>query len=182
MLTTNLNNLLYILTIAGQIFVILGVIYLFFFRNSQKFIFQKVHGTLVNFLTKNAIFLAFVVALVAMSGSLYYSEIAGYRPCDLCWFQRIFMYPQVFLLGLAWLKKQNYIIDYSLFLIGIGTIISIYHNYIYYSAQTSSFCSITTPCTQSFLTGYGYITIPLMSLTAFLMIAVLLINKRLKLS
>jgi len=120
------------------------------------------------------------VALVSTLSSLYYSEIAHFIPCDLCWFQRIFMYPLVIMLGLAIIKKKDEIIDYSLGLVAVGTLISLYHNYIYYSAETTNFCSIVAPCTQKYITSFGYISIPLMALTAFLMIALLLINKKIK--
>jgi disulfide bond formation protein DsbB len=120
--------------------------------------------------------LAFAVALVAASGSLYLSEIAGFQPCDLCWFQRIFMYPQAILLGLALLKRENTIIDYCLALLGIGLVISLYHNYIVYQAVTATFCSAAgeVSCTQQYIVEYGYITIPMMALTAFVTIIALL--------
>ena len=164
------NNLIFVLTVLGQIFIVAAIIYLIFFR--------KIKNKLINFLTKNTIALAFLVALFSTSASLYYSGIAGFIPCDLCWLQRIFLFPLVIILGLAWLKKKDEAIDYSLALISIGTIISVYHNYIYYTAVSSTFCSITSPCTQVYVTGYNYLSLPLMSLTAFLMIGLLLLNKK----
>jgi len=165
------NNLIFVLTILGQVFIVVTIIYLIFFR--------KIKNKLINFLTKRAIPLTFLIALFSTSASLYYSEIARFIPCDLCWLQRIFLFPLVIILGLAWLKNKDEIIDYSLALIGVGTIISIYHNYIYYLTVPSTFCSITSPCTQVYVTGFNYISIPLMSLTAFLMIGLLLLNKKL---
>ena len=170
MLIAQVDNLIYTLVALGQIFIITFLIYLLFFR--------KYKNKLSYFITNNAIPLALLIAIVATFGSLYYSEIANFKPCDLCWFQRIFMYPQVILLSIAWFKKETHIIDYSLGLIGFGTIIAIYHNYIYYVAQTTPFCSISTPCTQTYVTGFSYITIPIMALTAFIMLALLLINKK----
>ncbi|NTU98928.1 disulfide bond formation protein B [Candidatus Falkowbacteria bacterium] len=125
--------------------------------------------------------LAFLVALVSMLGSLYLSEIAGFAPCDLCWYQRIFMYPQVFLLGLAWYRKEHVIINYSLLLAAIGFAISIYHNYIVYQALTQTFCSLDAKvsCTEKYITVYGYISIPLMALTGFATILILLYGKKL---
>jgi len=167
-----LNNFLSVFVVLGQIFVVVAFIYLLFFR--------KYHNQVTKLITKNAIIFAFVVALVSTLSSLYYSEIAHFIPCDLCWFQRIFMYPLVIMLGLAIIKKKDEIIDYSLGLVAVGTLISLYHNYIYYSAETTNFCSIVAPCTQKYITSFGYISIPLMALTAFLMIALLLINKKIK--
>ena len=166
-----MNFLLSGLVILAQIFALGMIVHFLFCRSCEnkaaKFVFER------------ALALAFAVALTATLGSLYYSEIAKFAPCDLCWFQRIFMYPQVVLLGLALWKKENHIIDYSLALIFIGTLISLYHNYIYYTAQQSSFCSITS-CTQRYVAGFGFVTIPLMALTGFFVIGLLLLYKKLK--
>jgi Disulfide bond formation protein DsbB len=166
-----INFLLAILTALGQVFILLGIVYLIFFRKTQNF--------LIKFISKNGIALAFFVAVGAVAGSLYYSEIVGLVPCDLCWFQRIFIYPQVILLGLAWWKKDDNIIPYSFSLLGIGTLFSLYHNYIYYGAQpVVDFCSIVSPCTARYIVGLGYVSIPLMALTGFLLMALLLVFKK----
>ncbi len=170
MLLSSINNLLSFLTIFGQVFVLLALIYLLFYRQTKL--------KSVKYIIKNAIPLAWVIAFLATASSLYYSEIAGFAPCDLCWFQRIFMYPQVVLLGLAWIRKEVVIIYYSLSLLAIGIIFSVYHNYIYYTAQPSGFCSIVSPCTQSYVVGFSYNSIPLMAITAFAMVIVLLLLKR----
>jgi disulfide bond formation protein DsbB len=165
-----MNFVIAICTLLGQIFIFAGIIYLLFFRKAQNF--------LIKFISDNAIALAFFVAVAAVAGSLYYSEIVGLVPCDLCWFQRIFIYPQVVLLGMAWWKKDDKIIPYSLALTGIGIAFSLYHNYIYYGAQpVVNFCSIVSPCTARYIVGLGYITIPLMALTGFLIIFILLLNR-----
>lgn len=123
--------------------------------------------------------LSFIVALVAVAGSLYYSEIAALPPCKLCWFQRIFIYPLLFLYGLALKKKDEKIADYGLVLSGIGTLIALYHYTIQISETvkeaTSDLvpCSIvgmTPSCSSYFFLEFGYITIPMMSLTAALMV------------
>ena len=123
---------------------------------------------------------AFAMVLAATSGSLYLSEIAGFRPCDLCWYQRIFMYPQVALLGLAWLRREDAIIDYCLALLGMGLAVSLYHNYIVYQAVTATFCAADgkVSCTQQYIVEFGYVTIPMMALTAFAAaLALLLLRK-----
>jgi disulfide bond formation protein DsbB len=165
-----INSFLSILALLGQILIIALLIFLLFFRKYQS--------QLTRLITNSFIPLAFVVALLATSGSLYYSEIAKFQPCELCWFQRIFIYPQVILLGIAWLKKEKYILDYSLTMIAIGIVISLYHNYIYYTAQPSGFCSIVAPCTQQYIVGLGYITIPLLALTSLVLMGLLLLNKK----
>lgn len=164
------NALLAVLVILGQIFIICAIFYLL--------LFKKYKNRVIKFILKNSLPLALLVSFLATFGSLYYSEVAGFTPCDLCWFQRIFMYPQVILLGLAWLKKEKSVIDYSLVLIFIGSLISLYHNYIYYTAQSSTFCSIVSPCTQPYVVGFSYISIPLLALSAFLIIGLLLIGQK----
>ena len=164
------NIILSILALFGQISIIVLILYLFFG--------QKYQPRLVKAIINNLIPLAFIVALVATSGSLYYSEIAKFTPCELCWFQRIFIYPQVILLGLAWLKKEQHILDYSLVMIVVGIIISLYHNYIYFTAKPSGFCSIVAPCTQQYIVGFNYITIPLLALTSLVLIGLLLLSKK----
>jgi len=134
------------------------------------------------FLRNYGIYLAWLVALVATAGSLYLSEVLHYEPCRLCWFQRIFMYPQVILLGIAAYKNDRQIIPYVLPLSVIGVFISIYH----YSEQKSPGlakllpCKIGVPCNVDYL-GHGwlgFITIPFMALVAFVLIVMFLLAAR----
>lgn len=130
------------------------------------------------FLDRYGLLLAFIVALVATSGSLYYSEVALYPPCKLCWFQRIFMYPQVILLGMSLYRKEKSIIPYSIGLSIVGGLIAAYHYYMQVSPSSvfipCSTVGISVSCTAREFTHLGYITIPMMSLTAFLLIIALL--------
>ena len=112
---------------------------------------------------------AWAVALVATLGSLYFSEIADFIPCRLCWFQRIAMYPLAVLLLLAALRKDTrggaiYAIPLSL--AGMG--VAIYHIYIEYhpEAETAG-CKIGAPCSVKWIEELGYVTIPVLALTAF---------------
>lgn len=160
-----------LLVIIAQVSLVL-ILAAAIFRNK----FSRLYAALVNW----SLPLAFVVALVATLGSLYLSLIAGFQPCDLCWYQRIFMYPQVILLGLSLLKREAVVVDYCLTLLGVGTAISLYHNYIVYRAVTATFCSAVgeVSCTQQYIIEFGFVTIPVMALTAFLTIfALLLLHK-----
>ncbi len=131
---------------------------------------------------ENLLFTAWAASFTAMLGSLYFSEIAGYEPCELCWYQRIFMYPLAFLLGIAVARKETSAAVYSLVLSGIGGFISLYH----YGIQKIGFLSDTAPacgrvpCTGMYINWFGFITIPFLALTAFAIIftASLLILKR----
>lgn len=131
---------------------------------------------------KDAISLAFIVALTAMLGSLFFSDVAGFDPCVLCWYQRIFMYPNVVLLGLAVRKKSDEIIDYVLWLTGPGALLAFYHYTQQMSTNLLLPCKIvgySSSCSERFFTHFGYITIPLMSATAFAMIFLLLLIRKL---
>jgi disulfide bond formation protein DsbB len=165
MLVPIVRQTLSVLTVAAQIFLLLNLIYFFFFPKAKA-------SPWAGFLAKNVLASSFLVALVATAGSLFFSEAAGYEPCELCWFQRIFMYPQVFLFSLAWARKDNKIIDYGIALAGIGGLISLYHNYVYYTAKVADFCglSVGASCAIRYFTQFGYVTIPLMALTAFILL------------
>ncbi|MCX6721620.1 MAG: disulfide bond formation protein B [Candidatus Staskawiczbacteria bacterium] len=169
MLLEIINKVLATGAIISQIFIVLALIYILLPYKQQK---------ISEFFSGNGIKLAFVCACLATAGSLFYSNYAGFEPCPLCWFQRIFMYPQVILLGLALFKKDKNIIDYSLALSIIGVVISIYHNYIVINGLHSTVCTISEPCTINYVLEFGYITIPAMALTAFLLIILLLMSQK----
>ena len=164
------NGIISFFVLIGQLVIAVLIFYFVFLKKKELKLFK--------FVSRSTIPLAFFVALAATSGSLYYSVIANFTPCELCWFQRIFIYPQVILLGLAWLKKDKHIFDYSLVLIGIGILISLYHNYIYYTVQPSNVCSIVAPCTQQYILGFNYISLPLSALTALILMGLLLLSNR----
>lgn len=126
------------------------------------------------------ILFAFIVSLAATGGSLFLSEVMGYIPCELCWYQRIFMYPLVILLGRAAIREDRNIIGYALPLSIIGGLISAYH-YAHQKVPALSdigSCKAGIPCNTDYLDWFGVITIPLMALTAFILITVFLLLSR----
>lgn len=123
-------------------------------------------------ISKRTILLVFIVSLVATLGSLFYSEIAGYEPCKLCWYQRIFMYPIVLIGAAGILAKAKDTIKYVLFLAIPGFILAVYH-YFYQMSSLNAACTGAVDCGFIQFASYGYITIPLMAATAFLMIILL---------
>lgn len=160
------QTILAVLTIFGQILIAAGIIFYFVSRQNKG-------GAIRDFLNKNGLLAAFAIALTATLGSLFYSEAAGFTPCELCWYQRIFMYPQVLLLGLAAWRRDKNVAPYAILLSGAGAAIAAYHYYLQLGGAAVSSCSVvgySVSCAQRFAMQFGYITIPMMSLTAFLMI------------
>lgn len=125
-----------------------------------------------------------LISTLATAGSLYFSEVALFNPCKLCWIQRIFMYPLVFLFGLSLIKKDGGIKPYALTLSITGMFIAGYHYFLQMQKILFPNLDITTPCsvigyapscTEYFTLQFGYVTIPMMALTAFTLITLLLI-------
>ncbi|HYE59759.1 MAG TPA: disulfide bond formation protein B [Candidatus Kapabacteria bacterium] len=120
---------------------------------------------------RHGLFLSFGVALAATFLSLIYSNIIGYEPCILCWYQRIFMYPLVVLFGIALWKKDTTVVRYALPLAVLGGLIGLFQYYgQFFNASALDVCGAGPSCAQLFFVGFGYITIPLMSLTSFVLI------------
>lgn len=122
---------------------------------------------------ENIMLAMWVIALIATAGSLYFSQIRGYTPCTLCWVQRIFMYPLVIVVGVAYTQKNVRIAATTLALSVIGGAISLYH----YGLQKLDFLSEAAPacgqvpCNGQYINYLGFITIPFLALTAFILIA-----------
>jgi len=132
------------------------------------------------FINQYCVYLAWVIALIAVGGSLYFSEVLDYEPCKLCWIQRICMYPLVILLGIASYRSDKKIIPYVLPLSIIGGLFSTYH---YMEEKIPALakalpCTVGIPCNFDYLDWLGFITIPLLAFTAFVLITVLLILGR----
>lgn len=120
------------------------------------------------------IYLAWIQSIVATLGSLYFSEVMKFPPCVLCWYQRIFMYPLVFILAVGMVRKDKKIHTYVLPLSLTGLSIAIYHNLLYYQILPESVapCVAGVSCTTKFIQWFGFVTIPLLSLIAFSVITI----------
>ncbi|GGI03096.1 disulfide oxidoreductase [Egicoccus halophilus] len=123
--------------------------------------------------------LAAAVAVVSTGGSLYLSEVAGYLPCVLCWYQRIAMYPLVVVLGVAALRRDAAAWRTVLPITGIGTVIAAWHVAVErLPALGSGVCDPTAPCTIRWVEEFGFLTIPTMALIGFITISVLVLVAR----
>ncbi|MBP1993726.1 disulfide oxidoreductase [Paenibacillus eucommiae] len=123
------------------------------------------------------LYIAWLIAVVATLGSLYFSEIRDFIPCELCWYQRILMYPLSVLLGIAAFYQDTAIKKYILPLSIIGALIAAFH---YMEQKIPGFaaikpCTQGVPCTTQHINWLGFITIPFLALTAFVLITIMLL-------
>ena len=129
-------------------------------------------------------FLAWVVALIATMGSLFFSEVMRFPPCVLCWYQRIAMYPLVILFLVAAFHPPRIAIVFTGPLVLIGWLTAIYHNLLHYKVipETASPCLEGVSCSTVYINWMGFLTIPMLSFFAFtgLLIILLFLNKEAK--
>jgi len=123
-------------------------------------------------------YLAFLQSILASFGSLYFSEVMKFSPCVLCWYQRICMYPLVAVIAVGILRKDPNLPFYVLPLSLIGLSIALYHNLLYYHILSESLvpCVLGVSCTTRFFAWFGFITIPLLSFIAFVIITACMIG------
>ena len=119
--------------------------------------------------------LATLVAFGATLGSLYFSEIRNFLPCEFCWYQRIAMYPLALILLIATIRRDRKIIPYALTLSTIGAIISAYHYQLQLFPGQGSSCGLDASCAYKWIEVFGFVTIPLLAFGSFLLISMLLL-------
>jgi disulfide bond formation protein DsbB len=118
---------------------------------------------------------AWLVALVATAGSLYYSEIANFTPCTLCWYQRIAMYPLVVILGIATVAGDRAVHRYVWPVAAVGAGIAAFHYLLEWFPVTTALCDPAVPCSVAWFRELGFISLPYMALSAFALIVALLL-------
>lgn len=166
-----LNLFLGVGAIALQVFSVVAL-FLLFFRSKEN---NK--NFYLDFIDKHFLPISFLIAFFASVFPLVYSEIVNFLPCYLCWWQRVFMFPLVLMFGVAFWDEDRRVIRYALPLLCAGFLISAYQNFFYYFGETSS-----APCDASGVSCYqhlvsefgGYISIPMLALTAFFALLTLL--------
>lgn len=122
--------------------------------------------------------LALAIAVVTSGGSLLLSEVAGYLPCELCWYQRIAMYPLVVILGVAVVRRDREVWHTVLPLAGIGSLVSIWHILLEQNPGWGGPCDESAPCTILWVQEFGFLTLPTMALIAFVAISLLTVAAR----
>ena len=142
---------------------------------------KPIDGELMSKNSQVYIFLAWIIAFVAALGSLFFSEVMGFPPCVLCWYQRIFMYSLAVILLVALFPLDLGVVRYALPLAVIGWGFAVYHYLVYsgYIPESLQPCSENgRPCSEVNLELFGFITIPMMSILAFTILIVLLLIVR----
>jgi disulfide bond formation protein DsbB len=132
---------------------------------------------MIDFIKKNALYGAFAASLIAMLGSLYFSEVMNLPPCVLCWYQRIAMYPLVPILGFAIYKKDRNLVLPAFVLVAAGWLIAVFHNLLYYKIipEAAAPCIAGVSCTTKFFEWFGFITIPFLAFAGFTTLMIMLI-------
>jgi disulfide bond formation protein DsbB len=123
------------------------------------------------------VFLAWVVATSATLGALFLGEVMGLTPCVLCWYQRIFMFPLVFVLAAGLFPFDPRSVRYALPLTVIGWLIAVFHLLLTAGIipESATPCTQGVPCSQALIVWFGFVTIPLLAVGAFSAIAGLLL-------
>jgi len=157
-------------TIALQVFSVVALLILFGRSKNNR-------SAYLDFIDRHFLVLSFFIALFSSVFPLVYSEIIGFLPCALCWWQRVFMVPMLFIFAVALWDKDRRVIRYALPLASIGFLVSLYQNFFYYFGANSDLpCDATgVSCYQRLVSEFGgYISIPMMALTAFFALLTLL--------
>lgn len=132
-----------------------------------------------------SLFFLFLSWLVALSGfviSFYFGEIVGLKPCPLCWYQRIALFPLALFLGMAVYKKDENFIPYGITLATIGLIVACYQalTQVFPFLDLGAICGKADDCASPVFTLFGFLTLPILSAMGFLLIILFLTAARRK--
>jgi disulfide bond formation protein DsbB len=128
----------------------------------------------LDLIAKNAALIGLAITFPALIGSMYYSSVAGYVPCSLCWYQRIVTFPQIVIFAVAAWKDDRNVFNYIMPMALICLAIAVYHYQLQMGVPLDSPCSLTgVSCADSPFKTWGFVTMPLMSAMISMMIVVL---------
>ncbi|MEC2921261.1 disulfide bond formation protein B [Bacillus tropicus] len=132
----------------------------------------------MEWIRKYHIAIAWTIATSAMLISLFFSEWMKLPPCDLCWYQRMAMYPLVLILGIGMYRKDLYVSTYAFPFACMGLLIAVYQITIQtFPTNEMKICSVGVSCNEDYLNLFGFISIPMLSFVGFLAIIVFLYIK-----
>jgi len=155
---------------TGAVLIVVGLTALLILRlaawkvTAARTLFERVRDGFTDY----GLWLAWIMSGTAMLGSLYYSQIAHFTPCEYCWYQRIAMYPLAIILGIAAFRNDNAVRRYVYPIAITGGLISGYHYLIQRLPDLAAgTCSSTTPCTAALVWKFDFVSIPFMALVSF---------------
>ena len=167
---TEFTRILAIATVLGNIMTLM----LF-----AAWVFARpLFGRIMDWVGTHALPAGLFVAAASTIGSLFYSEVVGFPACILCWIQRVFMYPQMFLFGLAWWRKEQLITPYLFMLSLLGGMVALYQwvkDMMLWYGHTTLPCPAVVglpPCDRLYVQEFGYVTIPMIALNAFILLLI----------
>jgi disulfide bond formation protein DsbB len=173
--TDTVTTFLALLTVAAELFAVAGAVALVASAAASDTTFA---AAVRDIASSAGVQVAFLVAATATAGSLYFSEVANFVPCTLCWYQRIAMYPLPLILAIALIRRASDVWAYAVPIALVGAAVSVYHVYVERSGHETGFCTRSAPCTTIWFEKFGYITLPVMALSAFAAVIVALLLAR----
>ncbi|MEX0672645.1 MAG: disulfide bond formation protein B [Candidatus Paceibacterota bacterium] len=119
------------------------------------------------------LWLGFLISTGALISTLIYSQIIAFEPCEFCWWQRVAMYPQVLIFGVALFRRrlEEYVV--LIMLSVIGMVLAVIHISIQLRDDTIFCLPGEVSCSTIYITEFGFITMPVMSLTVFTILALI---------
>jgi disulfide bond formation protein DsbB len=172
--TSNFATVVATLAIVLQVLVVLVLLLAFvsLFSTGARRLLVTLRDTFAG----SELWIAFIIALAATAGSLFFSEYSSFIPCRLCWFQRIAMYPLVVILFVGAIRRDRNVVYYAITFPIAGLIVGSYHKYIEIHPEAElAGCKIGAPCSTKWIDKFGYVTIPVLAMSAFAAILTLLL-------
>ena len=155
-----------------QVVVVVFIFNLLFMRSQEN--------TILLFLKKYGIYIGLGLAFFSMALSLFYSEVIGFPPCELCIIERCFIYPQVLFFGIYLWKRPKWVLPLISITTFLGTLVSVYHIYVENGGESGLSCVTNNihaiSCSARYVYEFGYVTIPVMAVTTQVLMLLLAIN------
>src|SRR3989344_8134925 len=161
----NATPIIGFLAVSSNVIFVIAVIIIVVHAWSRQKLYHFVHTYILELL--------FLGIMSAVVGSLVYSNIVGFPPCDLCWYQRILLYPQLIIVFMAIRRNDKTVIDYLVPLSILGALVALYQSFIQWGYSLGSLiecASVGGECVKVYVKAYSYITIPFMSFSVFVYI------------
>lgn len=165
-----MKNLIYPFFVHLTLISVFLVLFIFF-----SFIFKSLRVFLLKIVKKFGLIFIFLISFLATVGSLSFSDILKWTPCKLCWYQRIFMYPQILIVFIGLLIKDKKVFVYNLWLSLIGFLIALFHYLIQMNIIRGIDCNLVSSSATCIKINfyYGFISIPFMAMISFLLIIII---------